>query len=99
MAEYLCPTCGERIESLEDRSAVRPSIAHCSTSAPRVISAPRVKAGIQISVERARYEGPPHRDAVDTRGLADGESMQSFKTKRAKVHDQKRRNWIKKHLS
>jgi len=68
--EYLCPSCGQRLESLEQRSTAAVALPHCGTQALRVPSAisGRVKIG---EVGRGKSdERPP--GVMNTEPLADG---------------------------
>jgi hypothetical protein len=77
LLEYLCPTCGQRIESLETRAAPSTQIPHCDTLAPRVPSAVhgRVKAGEVVS--GTSDERPP--GVLNTEPLADGQPYSEWR--------------------
>lgn len=80
MLEYLCPSCGLRVESLQRRGDEAEIIAHCDTSAKRVISAPLGRMKLGEAVRGIGGERPP--TALDTRPLADGMPLKEWKRQR-----------------
>lgn len=81
LLEYLCGVCGERFESLEDRGNPSKFQYHCNSKAPRVLSAPRVKAPL-VTVERAGREDRAASGVASTRPLAEGMSTSAWKAAR-----------------
>lgn len=71
MIEYLCPTCGQRFESLEDRAAPSAQLPHCEAQAARVLSAVRGRVKIGEVRRGKNEERPP--GVLNTEPLADGQ--------------------------
>jgi hypothetical protein len=94
LLEFLCPTCGERFESFEDRKQPRRAIAHCpGRMSQRVISAPRVQMPF-VTVERGTSQDRPA-TALDTRPIADGQSKSEWRKQRSEFHRARRRAEVK----
>lgn len=99
ITEYLCGTCGERFESLEDRTAVPETATHCCGGiGQRVISAPSVKV-CYATATTGKSDGPPSPHATDTRALADGMSTSDWRISRQKKRRDERRAWARSLVS
>lgn len=96
MLEYLCPTCGQRIESLEVRRAPAAWVEHCGTRAERTVSAVRGRVPIATVERGSGSERPPY--AMDTRPLADGMSKGEWKAGRRKERHERRERQIRRWL-
>lgn len=78
MLEYLCETCGERIESLERRADPAASLPHCDGRAVRVPSAVTGRRVKISEVTRGKSdERPP--GVLNTEPLADGMPRSEWK--------------------
>lgn len=87
LAEYACRRCGERIESLEPRSAIPPTLPHatCGGVAERAISAPKVRTVWAEPVSRAKSDERPGPATFDTRAIADGMPVAEWRKRRKKL--------------
>lgn len=89
MLDFLCSSCGPS-SSLADRDCDGvPCPDGCGRIADRVMSAP-FGAVNHVSVVRggvAQQESPLH---LNTRGLANGQTMTEYRAQREKVADEKR---------
>jgi hypothetical protein len=78
LLDYACPA-GHRLESLESRPAPDSKPCPCGAVAERQMSAPAIRLPL-VSVDHGSVERPPW--AMDTRSLAEGESLDSWRKKR-----------------
>jgi hypothetical protein len=95
MAEYMCE-CGLRLESLERRADVPPTVrCECGRPARRTISAPHTKTTWCAPAVRGKPEERPGPGTVDTRAIADGEvSVSEWRSKRQALwRDRARSEW------
>lgn len=84
LIEFECPSHG-RFEELLPRGESAASsylCPSCQADSPRVISAPKVGTVWGYAASRGKYEPPPHPGVLATKSLSEGESYQSWKTKR-----------------
>lgn len=95
MLEFRCGVCGQVFEELVARKAGEYTAPHCDAEAPSVLSAPRVATSYKVSVERGSTAPPPP-NVVDTRPLAEGQSLREWKANRAKKRAKERYAWVKK---
>lgn len=95
MLEYVCPS-GHRTERLVKRSRPPRSVPceSCGGKAKRCISAVRHKTVWGSAANRGKSDPPPCPTAMDTRSIAEGQSVDEWRAGRQKVwqeHDRKKR--------
>lgn len=83
--EYLCEEDG-RFDSIEERANQPPALPcpRCSALCPKVLSAPKFKPDYG-AMHRGKSDGPPSKIAMDTRAIADGQSVSEWKAERKKL--------------
>lgn len=92
--DYLCDQCG-RFELLVDNpppDAI--DCPACGTISQRVVSAPAVHTMFVVSATQGKPEPKPHRMALDTRSLGEGQSHAEWRAQRRaawREHDRRAR--------
>lgn len=97
MTSYLCPGCGVRSESLEDRKAIpETKDCPCGDRTERTIAAANIgtKYGWAGQTTRGTDDRPP--GVMDTRAIADGMPTGEWKRRRAKRRVKQMYSEIKK---
>jgi hypothetical protein len=85
MLDFLCSNCGPFSLTVDDRDTEGvPCVDNCGQIADRVMSAP---FGAVVRGGVAQQESPLH---LNTRGLANGQTMTEYRAQREKVADEKR---------
>lgn len=95
--EFLCLEHGTFDTLADPRSTCHPC-PECDATCDRAMSAPAVHTQFVVSVTRGKDDPKPHARSMDTRALAEGQSLAEWKKERAKVWEADRRERVKKAL-
>ncbi len=97
VAEYRCPTHGV-FEATVQRGpfgdAPDEQPCECGESSPWTISAPNMHTQFVITATQGKSDPKPHRDAMDTRELAEGRKNE-FRRQRKKIREELRHKRVK----
>lgn len=92
--DYLCADCGRWELTIENPAPDVVDCPGCGEPAERVIGAPAVHTQFVVSATQGKSDPKPHRLALDTRPLAEGQRFNEWKQERAKLWEQDRKRRV-----
>lgn len=99
LREYRCPTHGVFEELVPRDTGDTFPCPTCALAAERVFSAPAVHTQFVVSASGGRRDAKPHKFAMDTRPLAEGQSYTEWRKERHALFEEQRHKRVKELLS